>query len=89
MVLTPLRGGSMSTPTALLERMVEQRVTLRLKDARELAGRLLAVDDHMNLVLDEVEETTTEGSRRLGRIVLRGSGVISLNAAGGLPPKRN
>jgi len=84
-----VRGAPMSTPTGLLERVVDQRVTLRLKDARELAGRLLGLDDHMNLVLDEVEETTAEGSRRLGRVVVRGSNVISLNASGGLGPKRN
>jgi small nuclear ribonucleoprotein len=80
----------MSTPTGLLERIVDQRVTLRLKDSRELAGRLLGLDDHMNLVLDEVEETSAEGSRRLGRVLVRGSNVISLTASAGLPPqKRN
>jgi small nuclear ribonucleoprotein len=79
----------MATPAALLERIVQQRVALRLKDARQLSGRLTGVDEHMNLVLDEVEETTESGSRRLGRIVLRGSNVISLHSAAGLPPKRN
>lgn len=78
----------MSTPTGLLERVVDQRVSLRLKDSRELAGRLLGLDEHMNLVLDEVEETSAEGSRRLGRVVVRGSNVISLTASAGLPPKR-
>jgi small nuclear ribonucleoprotein len=79
----------MSTPTGWLERIVDQKVSLRLKDTRELAGRLLGLDDHMNLVLDDVEETTTEGSRRLGRVLVRGSNVISLTASAGLPPKRN
>lgn len=82
-------GPPMSTPTGLLERVVDQRVSLRLKDSRELAGRLLGLDDHMNLVLDEVEETSAEGSRRLGRVLVRGSNVISLTASAGLPPKRN
>lgn len=84
-VLRPL----MSTPTGLLERVVDQRVSLRLKDSRELSGRLLGLDDHMNLVLDEVEETSNEGSRRLGRVLVRGSNVISLTAASGLLPKRH
>jgi len=81
-------GLSMSTPTVLLERMVDQKVSLRLKDSRELVGRLLGLDDHMNLVLDEVEETSTEGTRRLGRVVVRGSNLISLTGSGSLPPKR-
>lgn len=86
---SPVLGSLMSTPTGLLERMVDQRVSLRLKDARELAGRLLGLDDHMNLVLDDVEETTTEGSHHLGRVLVRGSNVITLTASTGLPPKRN
>ncbi len=78
----------MATPTTVLERMVDQPVSLRLKDSRELSGRLLGLDDHMNLVLDEVEETSATGTRRLGRVLVRGSNVISLTASSGLPPKR-
>ncbi len=78
----------MATPTALLERLVDQRVQLRLKDSREMSGRLLGLDDHMNLVLDDVEETSTAGARRLGRVLVRGSNVISLTAPNGPSPKR-
>ena len=67
-------------PTHLLERVVQQRVTLVLKDSRRLTGKLLGVDEHMNLVLDEADETTAEVSRHLGRVVLRGSNVVTLNA---------
>ncbi len=67
-------------PTHLLERVVQQKVTLRLKDGRQLVGRLLGVDEHMNLVLDQTEETTAERTRQLGRVVLRGSSVVTLFA---------
>ncbi|MGI0151398.1 MAG: LSM domain-containing protein [Thermoplasmata archaeon] len=77
----------MAAPSSLLERIVSQRVVLRLKDHRTLTGRLLGVDEHLNLVLDETEERTPEGSRRLGRVVLRGSNVVILNAPGGAPAK--
>jgi small nuclear ribonucleoprotein len=75
-------------PTHLLERVVQQRVTLVLKDSRRLAGKLLGVDEHMNLVLDEADETTAEVSRHLGRVVVRGSNVVTLNApqVGGRKP---
>lgn len=66
-------------PTQLLERAVQQRVELRLKDGRSLSGRLLGCDEHMNIVLDEAEERSNEVARRLGRLVLRGSNVVSLN----------
>ena len=66
-------------PVALLERVHNQRVELRLKDGRRLAGRLLGYDDHMNLVLDGAEETAADVARHLGRVVVRGSNVVYLN----------
>jgi small nuclear ribonucleoprotein len=71
------------TPTSLVERLVSQRVTLLLKDTRQLTGKLLGVDEHMNLVLDDTDETTAEVSRHLGRVVLRGSNVVTLHAPQG------
>ncbi|MGB6500455.1 MAG: LSM domain-containing protein [Thermoplasmata archaeon] len=68
-------------PAHLLERFLEQRVTLVLKDARELAGKLVGIDDHMNVVLDDADETTPEISRHLGRVVLRGSNVVTLHGS--------
>jgi small nuclear ribonucleoprotein (snRNP)-like protein len=74
-------------PTHLLERVLQQRVTLTLKDSRTLSGKLLGIDEHMNLVLDDADETTTEVSRHLGRVVLRGSNVVSLHAPQGATGK--
>ena len=73
-------------PTHLLERLVQQRVTMTLKDSRHLSGKLLGVDEHMNLVLDDADETTAELTRHLGRVVLRGSNVVSLHAPKGAGP---
>jgi small nuclear ribonucleoprotein (snRNP)-like protein len=67
-------------PVTLLERVVQQRVTLVLKDARQLTGKLLGLDEHMNLVLDDADESTAEVTRHLGRVVLRGSNVVVLHA---------
>jgi small nuclear ribonucleoprotein len=75
------------TPTTLVERLLGQRVTLTLKDSRQLAGTLLGVDEHLNLVLDSADETTVEVSRHLGRVVLRGSNVVTLHAPQGANPK--
>ncbi len=74
-------------PSHLLDRVLQQRVSLVLKDSRELRGKLIGVDDHMNLVLDDAEETTSEVTRHLGRVVLRGSNVVSLNAPQGAAGK--
>jgi small nuclear ribonucleoprotein (snRNP)-like protein len=76
-----------AAPTHLLERVLQQRVTLLLKDSRQLTGKLLGLDEHMNLVLDDAEESTAEVSRHLGRVVLRGSNVVTLYAPQGAPSK--
>ncbi|MGI0130793.1 MAG: LSM domain-containing protein [Thermoplasmata archaeon] len=74
-------------PTHLLERVLQQRVTLVLKDGRQLSGKLLGLDEHMNLVLDDADEATAEVTRHLGRVVLRGSNVVTLHAPNGTPGK--
>jgi small nuclear ribonucleoprotein len=71
----------------LLERALQKRVTVVLKDSRRLSGRLLAIDEHMNLVLDDADEATAEASRHLGRVVLRGSNVVTLHAPDGVAAK--
>jgi small nuclear ribonucleoprotein (snRNP)-like protein len=70
-------------PAHLLERVLQQRVTLVLKDSRQLTGKLLALDEHMNLVLDDADEATAEVTRHLGRVLLRGSNVVTLHAPQG------
>lgn len=74
-------------PTHLLERMLQQRVTLLLKDSRRLTGKLLGVDEHLNVVLDDTDEATAEQTRHLGRVVLRGSNVVTLHAPQGAAGK--
>jgi len=74
-------------PAHVVERLLQQRVTLELKDSRTLSGKLVGVDEHMNVVLDDAEERTSEVTRHLGRVVLRGSNVVTLNAPQGAAGK--
>jgi small nuclear ribonucleoprotein len=69
----------MSLPLDVLEKAVNQKLLLLLKDGRHIEGKLQGYDEYMNLVLDEVEETKDETKRRLGRIILRGSNVVSIS----------
>ncbi|NIS19993.1 MAG: RNA-binding protein [Thermoplasmata archaeon] len=67
-------------PISALDKAMNRKVQLLLKDRRVLAGNLRGYDEHMNLVLDDTEETDTEGNRRkIGTIVLRGSNVVSIS----------
>jgi small nuclear ribonucleoprotein len=69
----------MTLPLDVLEKSVNQKVNLLLKDGRHIEGKLLGYDEYMNLVLDEVEESKDEIKKRLGRIILRGSNVVSIS----------
>ena len=74
-------------PLDVVDRWVDQRVVLRLKDDREIEGKLLGVDDHLNVVLDDANEKAAEASRHLGRVVVRGSNVVALFAPAGARPR--
>jgi small nuclear ribonucleoprotein len=68
----------MVMPTALLEKNIDKRVSLLLKDGRILEGKLTGFDDYMNMVLEETTERSAEEEKRLGTVVLRGSNVVSI-----------
>jgi len=68
----------MVMPTALLEKNVDKRVSLLLKDGRILKGKLTGFDEYMNMVLEETTERTADEERRLGTVVLRGNNVVSI-----------
>ena len=70
----------MVMPTALLEKCVDKRISLLLKDNRILEGKLTGFDDYMNMSLEEtVERTAAQEERRLGTVVLRGNNVVSIS----------
>ncbi len=70
----------MPMPLNALDKSLNRKVQLLLKDRRVLEGTLQGYDEHMNLVLDKTEETDAEGKRRkIGTIVVRGSNVVSIN----------
>jgi small nuclear ribonucleoprotein len=69
----------MVMPLALLEKSMDHRISLLLKDTRILEGKLVGYDDYMNMVLEDTEERTSEQTRRLGVVVLRGNNVVSIS----------
>lgn len=69
----------MVMPLALLEKSIDKRVSLLLKDNRTLEGKLTGYDDYMNMVLEDTEERTSEQERRLGTVILRGNNVVSIS----------
>jgi small nuclear ribonucleoprotein len=62
----------------MLEENLNKKVSLLLKDNRTLEGILSGYDDHMNMVLDEVEENSEETTKKIGTVVIRGSNVVRI-----------
>lgn len=68
----------MVMPLNLLEKSINKRVSLLLKDNRILDGKLVGYDEYMNMVLEDTEETKDEQVRRIGTVVLRGNNVVTI-----------
>ncbi|MHB8604929.1 MAG: LSM domain-containing protein [Thermoplasmatota archaeon] len=74
----PGRDSFMALPLDVLERSINKKMALQLKDGRLLEGKLVGYDQYMNLVLEETEEKHDATARRLGTVVLRGNNVVSI-----------
>jgi len=67
-----------------LEESLGKAVLVRLKGGKSLRGRLKGYDQHLNLVLEETEDTTiAENVKKLGVLIVRGDNVIIIS-----PPPR-
>ena len=56
-------------PLDVLEASLEEEVTVQLKGGEMYSGTLTGYDQHMNLVIEEGEDTT----------IIRGDNVVSIN----------
>lgn len=69
---------AMVLPLDLLEKQLNSRIIVMLKDGRTMEGTLVGFDPYMNLVLEETDEHNQDQTRRLGTVVLRGNNVLSM-----------
>ena len=68
----------MVMPLNVLEKSINKRISLLLKDNRILDGKLVGYDEYMNMVLEDTEETKDEQVRRIGTVILRGNNVVTI-----------
>ncbi len=60
--------------------LVDSKVTVEIKDdQRKLQGRLVAVDEYLNLHMEDTTEyINNERGRSLGTVVIRGNNILSI-----------
>jgi small nuclear ribonucleoprotein len=57
--------------TEILEQNLSKIVLVRLKGGKSLRGRLKGFDQHLNLVLEETEDTTVVKAKRNWDIIVK------------------
>ena len=68
------------TAHKMLEENIGNIVLIKIKDGITLRGKLRSYDQHLNIVLDDVEEIGEGGStRKLGTVVIRGDTVVFIS----------
>ena len=68
----------MVIPLNFMEKSINKKILLVLKDGRLIEGKLTGFDSYMNMVLEDTEENYQENKRKLGMIILRGNNVVSI-----------
>lgn len=68
----------MVMPINILERNLNKRLSLLLKDGRVLEGVLIGFDEYMNVVLEDTQETKDEIVKKMGKVILRGNNVVTI-----------
>mmetsp|Transcript_13259 Transcript_13259/g.17345 ORF Transcript_13259/g.17345 Transcript_13259/m.17345 type:complete len:90 (+) Transcript_13259:99-368(+) len=87
----------MEEPLDLIRLSIDERVYIKCRGERELRGKLHAYDQHLNMILGDVEETVTttevdaetdeeivkKAVRRVGMLFVRGDIIVLVS-----PPLR-
>ena len=60
--------------------LVDSKISVEIKDeGRKLQGRLVAVDEYLNIHMDEtIEFVDNQRGRNLGTVVIRGNNILTI-----------
>jgi small nuclear ribonucleoprotein (snRNP)-like protein len=72
--------NSIVLPIKKVFALVDSKISVEIKDdGRKLQGRLVAVDEHLNIHMDQtIEFTDDQRGRSLGNVVIRGSNILAI-----------
>ncbi len=60
----------------ILDGCINKVILIKLKNRTTIRGNLQAYDQHMNLILTEVEDITEDKVKNLNKIILRGDNIL-------------
>ena len=66
----------MERPIDVLNNAKGKRVLIKLKRGTEIAGILQAMDLHLNMWLEDAEQTENDKKTKLGTILVRGDNIL-------------
>lgn len=66
----------MDRPIDVLNNAKGKRVLIRLKKGEEISGILQALDLHLNMWLEDAEQTSNDQKVKLGTLLVRGDNII-------------
>lgn len=66
----------MERPIDVLNNAKGKRVLIKLKKGAEISGILQAMDLHLNMWLENAEQTTDEEKIKLGTVLVRGDNIL-------------
>lgn len=88
-----MESNILSQPFDIIKSSLNKQIYLKLRNDRELTGKLNAFDQHLNLILENAEETQTsmeldeetyeqvykQSKRTMPMVFIRGDGVILMS----------
>ncbi len=60
----------------ILDGCINKAILIKLKNQTIIRGNLQAFDQHMNLLLTEVQDITEDKVKNLEKIILRGDNIL-------------
>ena len=67
----------MKKPLTVLQKAVNKQVSIRLKNDHEYKGKMMNIDQYMNVILTDAEEHSDGSlSEKYGKLVIRGNNVL-------------
>ncbi|MFQ6087581.1 MAG: LSM domain-containing protein [Candidatus Methanofastidiosia archaeon] len=73
-----MSNDELEKPLDLIHKSLETKVSVILKDGREVRGKLIGYDTEFNISLSGAEIYDEESKRRLGKVVIRHNNLYSI-----------